>query len=520
VAQRPFKDEPMDPKRSLSEISHLFLSDVRSQQSGDAPRPKRIPPGAARVDARIDASIDLTAEEFAAAMESENDALKANTFGIADEGVAAAPAAAQISIVMGSHLKDQSRQGIRLYARQIASEVGRIGLIEVDAADLYVSCFEAHGGQAATPSVVDELDTRRISETLSELSFDVDRWLISLPNPRTAEARDLLRAAPHWALLTTADHDGVIATYRALKGLAELGRPAISLVSLNARDEAQADAVLRKLDSVGRQFLGCEITGEPPVQPVQDITEHFLLHCRATRDKAQLAAAPQWRVLTEFMQGKVAPVKVAPVKESSEIEGNPMRIETPAEEKTTHSTARPAEPLKPAIGAGLPSDAAPRTDAFAVPPKQAAIEPQMTEVIELGGDIADEAILNAVVRQGGADGKWVQCPLRPPMCKQAILAIGRDHRLIMLAMPGEGFANLKSIGLALKWMSENGELIRMALPQLAIEATSNPTVHLLVDHADLSAEMLQPLLHIGVVTVQAYRRLKWGQRRGLLLEAA
>jgi hypothetical protein len=69
-------------------------------------------------------------------------------------------------------------------------------------------------------------------------------------------------------------------------------------------------------------------------------------------------------------------------------------------------------------------------------------------------------------------------------------------------------------------MSENGELIRMALPQLAIDTTLTPAVVLLVDHSDLSAEILQPLLQTGTVTVQAYRKVKWGAKTGLLLEAA
>jgi hypothetical protein len=60
----------------------------------------------------------------------------------------------------------------------------------------------------------------------------------------------------------------------------------------------------------------------------------------------------------------------------------------------------------------------------------------------------------------------------------------------------------------------------MALPQLAIDTTLTPAVVLLVDHSDLSAEILQPLLQTGTVTVQAYRKVIWGAKTGLLLEAA
>jgi hypothetical protein len=55
---------------------------------------------------------------------------------------------------------------------------------------------------------------------------------------------------------------------------------------------------------------------------------------------------------------------------------------------------------------------------------------------------------------------------------------------------------------------------------MSIDATMPPRLRLMVDHADLSAEILQPMLQSNRVTVQAYRRLRWGQKTGLLLEAA
>ena len=40
------------------------------------------------------------------------------------------------------------------------------------------------------------------------------------------------------------------------------------------------------------------------------------------------------------------------------------------------------------------------------------------------------------------------------------------------------------------------------------------------DGHDLSADLLQPVLQSDHVTVQSYRKLRWGGRTGLLLEAA
>src|SRR5690242_7980848 len=67
--------DPIPPKRSLSEISHLFLSSVREKQTNGTPRPQRIPPRKSdeapdptnlnMPERKNDLSIDLTPEEFA-----------------------------------------------------------------------------------------------------------------------------------------------------------------------------------------------------------------------------------------------------------------------------------------------------------------------------------------------------------------------------------------------------------------------------------------------------------------------
>jgi hypothetical protein len=188
-----------------------------------------------------------------------------------------------MSIVLCSHLVEQPSQRAREYARHLAATAGRVGLIEADSNEVALSCFEPGSGESAPPISLDNLDERRISETLAELSFDVDHWLISLPNPRLPEARELLRAAGHWVLLTLADHDGIVATYRALKGLSELGTPRISLAVLDARDDTAAAAVFRRLEAVSEQFLHRRMEAQAPVRPAADVTEHLLLHCRSGR---------------------------------------------------------------------------------------------------------------------------------------------------------------------------------------------------------------------------------------------
>jgi hypothetical protein len=475
----------MDPKQTLSEISHLFLSEMRERQSPGAVRPTRIPPAR-----REDVSIDVTPQEFVAATGEGNETqLDAQN----DAEATTKAAAPRMSIVLCSHLVEQPSQRAREYARHLAATAGRVGLIEADSNEVALSCFEPGSGESAPPISLDNLDERRISETLAELSFDVDHWLISLPNPRLPEARELLRAAGHWVLLTLADHDGIVATYRALKGLSELGAPRISLAVLDARDDTAAAAVFRRLEAVSEQFLHRRMEAHAPVRPAADVTEHLLLHCRGV----DAARQPQWQIITDFMAGRnyAEPKHTGPSGES-------MQCNAPHEEAPSP------------IPAQVPQDAPAKAPRMAIAPVT------MAEVIDLPDQLTDGSVLEAIVRQGGADGQWLACPIKPPMCPHAVVAVGRDQRLLLLAAAGPGLSELRSIGSALRWMVENRQLIRMALPQLSIDAAATPALRLVVDQADLSAELLQPLLQSGTVTVLAYRKIKWGMKIGLLLEAA
>ena len=152
------------------------------------------------------------------------------------------------------------------------------------------------------------------------------------------------------------------------------------------------------------------------------------------------------------------------------------------------------------------------------PKEEQPLRMDLTEVMELPGpDAPVEAILSAVTQQAA---HWIQCPVHPPMCPGAKVCVGRDGQLILLAVAGRGLRELRAIGQAYRWAAENRPLIKMALPQLAIDETAMPTLRLFVDHADLSADILDPMLQSNHVTVQAYRKLRWGPRTGLMLEAA
>ncbi len=114
----------------------------------------------------------------------------------------------------------------------------------------------------------------------------------------------------------------------------------------------------------------------------------------------------------------------------------------------------------------------------------------------------------------------IECPVKAPMYPQGVLAVNRDRRLVILAVARQGLGELRAIGQAYRWIIENRPLLAMAMPQFSIDAHALPCLQLLVDRADLSADLLQPMLQSGNVTVQTYRKLRWGEKTGLLLEAA
>lgn len=466
-------------KQDLREISHLFLSSVRQKQTGNAPLPRRVPPSQ-----RTDSAVELTPEELAQVAQ-----------GPASPSEIEPGAGTHLSVLLGSHLESRQSEVAQAYAGHLAGAGRRIGLVEVDAASLRVWICEANPAcdsvENASPAPI---DGRMISECLEELACDVDRWLISIGCPRVPEARDLLRQVGHFVLLSTCDSDGIVSSYRTLKGTADTLRrdpssrlPHLALVVAGATDDVQAMAVADKISGVALQFLSWPARIEPPVLQSSGVTAHLVLNCRASQDRASTSS--QWQALGDFVS----------------------KITTVAQEIRADETDcdQPGRDVRPAAAA----------PAVAGTPVLPTAGEDSDEVIDLPAGSNDPAAVLSAVLKGGAE-RWIECPVLPPMCEDARLAVSRDRVLTLLAVPGRGLSELRRIGEAYQWMQQNRVLISMAVPQLAIDAHQLPKLRLLVDHADLSADALQPLMHTGHVSVVAYRKLRWSGRTGLLLEAA
>lgn len=519
-------------RQDLRDISHLFLSSVRDRAMGDAPRPTRVPPGK-----KMDVSIDLTPEEFAK-MCGGADALPAPVRRV------------PVTAILASHLNGTQFDRVKQYARHLANHIGRIGLIELDASEFRLMSFEPasldeaelHEPGLGESTPTEGYDLSHVADAINELHCDVEQWLVLLPSPRTPEARAILRDVARWTLLTTCDHDGVVSCYRTLKGLADLHRdetatmPSTPILSLAALGESDADAdkVFDKLSSVCKQFLNWPMDREPRVAShVESIEEHLIMCVRPSRDKAQMASATQWEIVGKFLNTIQEPVspkaKGTTMQDIIEPQADASRhlADIPMHEPKSTVAATMHEPMHEPMYSmqELRAVAAPASIAAEMPtsamkmPAAAVTNEVMDEVVELtGADASPGAILSSIVRHEA--GGLIECPIRPPMCPDARLAVDRQRGLVLLGVSRTGLADLKLIGQAYRWLCENRPLISMAVPQMAIDAHQFPRLRLFVDQSDLSAETLQPLLHSSNVTVQAYRKLRWGGKTGLLLAAA
>ena len=476
---------PRDPQRPLSEIGHLFLSSIRDRQTNGAPRPVRKGPGqpivpSANIDPKL--SIDLTPEEFA------------QTYG--DTDAAAGERRPQVAAVIAMHLNGRQIDRTHEYASHLASTHGRVGLIEVDASEFRLTLFERdiEGAEkpsdAATAAQPEPFDARRMTEALEELSWDVDRWLLLMPTPRIPQCRELLDQVQQWTMLATCDHDGVVSCYRTLKGL--LGdkkygdaRPQMSLALLDVRSLDEADRVTLKLTGVCDQFLHSKLESEAVVKSSPQVSSHLVLCCRATNETIGM---PQFDVVHQFIN---------------------QASTTAAPETASVETVEPtmSEPAKPQVNT---------QNAFATSATDAL--PPVSDVIDLIGDEATPTTVAVAFIKGS--NNLIETPIKAPTCPSASLAVSRDRKLVLVAVAQEGLSDLHAIGGAYRWLCDNRPLISMALPQFGIEPSAPPRLQLLVDQADLRADVLQPMLKGDGVSVQTYRKLRWGGKTGLLLEAA
>jgi hypothetical protein len=512
------------PHRPLSEISHLFLSSIRETAGENRSRPVRLPPGADRnTEPKPTPDVGETQRR-------------------------------RVTAVIGAHLNGDLLDRAGQFASRLASSGERVGLIYLDSSEVRLQIADNEPAGDDLNDVCETIDTRHLSETMLELNHDIGRWLLVLADPRKPEARTLLHRVDDWLLLSTCDHDGVVSGYRTLKGLAEGPKEPLSIALVDAPSTDQADRVFNKLAGVCRQFLDWDVRFEGTASTDVERSVVTVLWSRCARDKAQLATAPHWRAVDDFLQlppdaradeahyGTAYSSFESEAAFESEPQTEPMKANEPASVVDPHvvevlearavamkpmnamksinlNSAEPVMTIKPTNNSEPRStDSAYDTHAapamFPAASQSTATVADYSDVIDLPEGVS---VLSAVMRQGG---DLLATPLSAPMCPGATVAVGRDRGVVLVAQAGTGLSGMDAIAAAIRWLDDSKQLIAMAMPQLSIEASIPSRVYLLIDHADHTADGIKPLLGNSRITIRSYRKLRWAGRTGLLLDAA
>lgn len=503
-------DTNRDNNRPLSEISHLFLSSLREQAGENRAKPVRIPPG--QRAAQANEPMDLS---------RANSPLMDDSI---DAGDVQEIQRKRVTAIVGPQLGSQLHESVLTFAASLSADGQRIGLLTIDASEFKLQLIDTEeSGSGEETEVTEIFDSRRMSDSIMELNHDVDRWLLVLSDPRRPEARQMMRLVDDWTMLSTCDHDGIVSGYRTLKGLAEGEKLPLSIALVDAPSEAQAEKVFNKLSSVCRQFLDWDVDHTTLLGDVEHAQAHTILWCHAHRDKGQLANAPQWRIVQEFLQ--LPPDASADAAHYGDSSTEPAVANEPL---SIPDIARPLQPVQPLT---QPADAANETKQTMKLVQPAPQEAPMQNPIPMTyavAPVADEAgevielpegasILAAVLKSGT---QLLATPITAPMCSGATVAVDRDRGLVLVAQAGTGLSGMESIAAAVAWLDSSKQLIAMAMPQLSIDVSVPTKVQLLIDHNDRAAEGIRPLLGNSRITIRSYRKLRWAGRTGLLLDAA
>lgn len=491
-------DQPK--QRSLSDISHLFLSSVREKQAPGAARPQRRPPQSAP---EPPCSVDLTPEEYRHVFETAPPA----------EGRESRIESAEICMprvraVLAHHLKPLQLELARQYARGVADSGTSVGLIYADAREFRVSTFRhAEGTQPLdNEPEFSSFDARSVRDALLELSCDLQVWLLCVGDGKLRQAREVAGECRDWVLLSTADRDGVVAAYRALKGLAELAPEQVALAVVDATSADEAQQVVRRLSGVCAQFLSRHIEPEPQLHDSGRVAECQVFRCQLGIEQ-QGDAASHWTLLKDLLRRAKSPATAASA-------ASPDAVQASAAEANLSLKLGVPEPSTRQESPSISADPVPHLSSSNVP--RAADVP---EVIDLPDEKSEAtAILSAVMRH--SMNELIECPMRPPMSPDTRLAVSRDRRIVLIGLARQGLSELRTIGQAYQWAIENRALISMAMPQFALDALQHPHLRLFVDQADVHAEQLAPIFGVNTVSIHTYRRIRWAGKQGLLVNAA
>lgn len=553
---------------NLSEIASIaghFLSDHRERlqdwgAAGGRARPVRLPPGSVNRPALSEPVIAPAAESHAVEMAAERPAERPAE-GFADggaragrfvpvwavvrsagEGVGVSGEAAWVSAVVAQVSRSLRSPGGAAWTG--AGEGGggaRVGVIGGADDELRLGLFDPElPGDVAGPAEAGSV--RELTQAAGELHGEVDAWVVTVGadtgredlTARLGEAmfragRSVPAGLMSWVVLVEggeAGEAGMVSAYRVIKSLAGVEgdwRPRLVLAC------AGGDALVwaNKLRGVMRKFLQWDAadamvltTGEL-VSGGGESAVHELVQWQGEADDASLAelagvvmtgqagwaeAADQVfadQSSEEALSGEVTPVGVAgtdgPAEAEAEFGDGLADVATAGADAEETQEVVVAMEAKPVVTTAVTS----RDDAD-------------VEVIELTG-LGVGGVVEAVVRGYLAEGQTRPLDVEIPGLPEGRLCVDGEGRLLLIAAM-EGDEGLSAVGRGLTWAWENAGLIGRACGA-EVARTLRPEVRLLVG-GGVKAQRLSGLFAGASVRVQTYRTLRWGTRRGVVVEAA
>ena len=273
-----------------------------------------------------------------------------------------------------------------------------------------------------------------------------------------ADAIPFIQNRADVVMLACCDQQGIIESYRALKAM-DHHRPAkLSLALVKARDLASSQQMHARLASAAKQFLGCEVSLEGTVLPSNEIHEHAVI--------ALTASPAVTSTVANFFQNQ---------DPSARVETSPPFQIPPAPPEIK-------QPFAPAISPDIP------------------------QIFDLSTDTR-AGVFSAVIQSRTG---LLETPLHPPRDVEIKVAVDRDRRVVLIGF----IEDLADIARAKQWATENAKLLSMALPQINLDVNRAPQVLLIADKVDSPGNLFSR----DDVVVLCYRKVRWGDRVGVLIE--
>lgn len=555
-AQRDGQEEPVDPETDpesseIASIAELFLSGIRERaqsrgvtESGfERKRPVRIPPGGAKLPAgggipsegRDIASVEevvhisddqITSVEAGRAAGVGFDT--AGELGVVNEDVPpesgdesrwesvressrVETVVSELSqelertpvgyLVVAPHVEGRGGHRGRVVAAIAAAYAGsdgRAGVMRVDAGLAILSLVDAGlPADEGASSRVERIE--EIKDAAGELSMEVGAWVVCPGEVTCPASAEVVRLAGRWVVPVEADSergDGMVDAYRTIKTLAQGPRSPLTLAAVGR----EAMAAVEKLRAVMRRFLSWD-------------ADDVLCAERVTQAESVLmtwsdeSGSTPWREMVVRM--------VAGETDLSET----VDARTPL--------AEPEDRKSAPVASCLADEVEPMTIPVAVETKPRSMEHPtlragLMAASQTGGDLevvdyigtGDLGVLDSVL---ASEPELSLCDIAPPGTLVARMVATEAGRLELLVALTGGTSELAEVGRVLAWMKEHAHLLSRACGSAKIDPCLEPVARLYT--STRSAEHMTMLLGANA-KVHTYRTLKWGEKRGLLVDAA